>query len=69
MEGAYKAFVGGSRKNGMRYTVANARYKLGNREGPQKRYWGKHFSAIGYGVWSAGNLTKQLIEAYLEHHR
>src|SRR3954463_10816776 len=22
----------------------------------QKRYWGKHFWAIGYGVWSTGNI-------------
>lgn len=35
----------------------------------QKRYWGKHFWAIGYGAWSTGNLTEQLVEEYLEHHR
>ena len=35
----------------------------------QKRYWGKHFWAIGYGAWSSGNITDQLIEEYLEHHR
>jgi len=35
----------------------------------QKRYWGKHFWAIGYGAWSTGNLTVQLVEEYLEHHR
>ncbi len=22
-----------------------------------KRYWGKHFWAIGYGAWSSGNIT------------
>lgn len=35
----------------------------------QKRYWGKHFWAIGYGAWSTGNITDDVIEKYLEHHR
>jgi putative transposase len=35
----------------------------------QKRYWGKHFWAIGYGAWSTGNLTEELVAQYLEHHR
>ena len=35
----------------------------------QKRYWGKHFWAIGYGAWSTGNMTEKLAEEYLEHHR
>ena len=35
----------------------------------QKRYWGKHFWAIGYGAWSAGNITDDLVAEYLEHHR
>jgi len=34
-----------------------------------KRYWGRHFWAIGYGVWSTGNITDKMIEEYLEHHR
>ena len=34
-----------------------------------KRYWGKHFWAIGYGAWSTGNLTDELVQEYLEHHR
>ena len=33
-----------------------------------KRYWGKHFWAIGYGAWSSGNITDELIQEYLEHH-
>ena len=36
---------------------------------PQKRYWGKHFWAIGYGVWSTGNITDAMVQEYLEHHR
>jgi putative transposase len=35
----------------------------------EKRYWGKHFWAIGYGAWSTGNLTEELVAQYLEHHR
>jgi len=34
-----------------------------------KRYWGKHFWAIGYGVWSTGNVTQDMVDEYLEHHR
>ncbi len=33
-----------------------------------KRYWGKHMWGIGYGAWSAGNITDELIQEYLEHH-
>ncbi len=35
----------------------------------EKRYWGRHFWAIGYGAWSTGNITEELVQAYLEHHR
>ena len=34
-----------------------------------KRYWGQHFWAIGYGVWSTGNVSDELVNEYLEHHR
>ena len=34
----------------------------------KKRYWGRHFWARGYFCITAGELTKQMIEAYLEHH-
>ncbi|UCS92198.1 IS200/IS605 family transposase [Echinicola marina] len=34
-----------------------------------KRYWGRHFWAIGYGAWSTGNITDKMVEEYLEHHR
>ncbi len=33
------------------------------------RYWGKHFWASGYGVWSTGNVTDDIVNEYLEHHR
>jgi putative transposase len=35
----------------------------------QKQYWGRHFWAIGYGAWSAGNITEEMVQEYLEHHR
>ena len=35
----------------------------------KKRYWGRHFWAIGYGAWSTGTVTDEMIQAYLEHHR
>ena len=34
-----------------------------------KQYWGKRFWAIGYGVWSTGNMSDEIIQEYLEHHR
>ena len=35
----------------------------------KKRYWGQHLWGIGYGAWSRGNITDEMIEQYLEHHR
>lgn len=35
----------------------------------QKRYWGRHFWATGYGAWSTGNITEEMVNEYLEHHR
>lgn len=35
----------------------------------QHRYWGKHFWAGGYGAWSTGNVTDEMVNNYLEHHR
>jgi len=35
----------------------------------KKRYWGRHFWAIGYGCWSTGNITDEMVQEYLEHHR
>lgn len=35
----------------------------------KKRYWGNHFWAAGYGVWSSGNITDKMVNEYLEHHR
>jgi putative transposase len=27
----------------------------------KKRYWGRHFWAIGYGGWSTGNVTNEMV--------
>jgi len=27
-----------------------------------KRYWWRHFYAIGYGWWSAGNITEEMVQ-------
>lgn len=35
----------------------------------KKRYWGGHLWAIGYGAWSTGTVTQEMINDYLEHHR
>ncbi len=33
-----------------------------------KVYWGKHFWAIGYAAFSAGHVTDEMIQEYLDHH-
>ena len=35
----------------------------------KRRYWGRHFWAVGYGVWSTGNITDEMVQEYLEHHK
>ena len=35
----------------------------------KRKYWGQHFWAIGYGCWSTGNITDEMVNDYLEHHR
>ncbi len=35
----------------------------------KQRYWGRHFWAVGYGAWSTGNITDEMVQEYLEHHR
>jgi putative transposase len=34
----------------------------------QKKYGGKHFWGIGYGAFSAGNVTDEMIKEYLDTH-
>jgi putative transposase len=34
----------------------------------KKRYWGRHFWARGYFCATAGQVTDEMIQAYLEHH-
>ena len=35
----------------------------------KKRYWGGHLWGIGYGAWSTGNITDEMIQNYLDHHK
>ena len=35
----------------------------------KKRYWGQRFWAKGFGSWSTGNITDEMVQEYLEHHR
>ena len=35
----------------------------------KKRYWGRHIWAICFGFWSTGNITDEMVNKYLEHHR
>lgn len=34
----------------------------------KKRYWGRHFWARGYFCATLGQVTDEMIQAYLEHH-
>jgi putative transposase len=34
----------------------------------RRRYYGGHFWGIGYGSWSTGNITDEMIKSYLDHH-
>ena len=34
----------------------------------KKRYWGRHFWGIGYGAFSSGNVTDEIIKQYIESH-
>ena len=34
----------------------------------KKRYWGRHFWARGYFCATSGQVTDEMIQAYLEHH-
>jgi putative transposase len=35
----------------------------------KKRYWGQHFWAVGYGAWSTGRISDEMVQEYLEHHK
>ncbi len=34
-----------------------------------KKYCGRHFWALGYGTWSTGKVTDDMVQEYLEHHK
>ena len=31
----------------------------------KKRYWGQYFWGVGYGVWSTGNVTEEMVQEYV----
>ena len=33
-----------------------------------KKYYGKHFWAVGYGAWSIGGQDEERLKEYLKHH-
>ena len=35
----------------------------------RRKYWGGHLWGIGYGAWSSGNITDEMIQEYLNHHK
>ncbi|MCO5290636.1 MAG: hypothetical protein M9959_02740 [Chitinophagaceae bacterium] len=35
----------------------------------KKRYWMCLLGHLKYGAWSSGNITDEMIQNYLEHHR
>ncbi len=35
----------------------------------KKRYYGGHLWGIGYGAWSTGNITDEMVNKYLDHHK
>jgi len=35
----------------------------------KQRYYGGHLWGIGYGVWSTGNITDEMVNKYLDHHK
>ncbi len=35
----------------------------------KRRYWGGHLWGIGYAAWSTGNITDEMIQEYLNHHK
>ena len=47
----------------------SARELLQGYPGLKERYWGGHLWGIGYGAWSTGEVTEEVIQEYLEHHR
>ena len=34
-----------------------------------RRYWVCHFWGIGYGIWSVGTITEEILQEYLKHHK
>ena len=35
----------------------------------RRRFYGGHLWGIGYGAWSTGNITDEMVQMYLDHHK
>ena len=35
----------------------------------KRRYWGRRFWSRGYGAFSSGNITEEMVQEYIEGHR
>ena len=35
----------------------------------KKRYWGQRLWGRGFGAWSTGNITDEMVQQYIEHHQ
>ena len=35
----------------------------------KRRYWDQYLWGIGYGAWSTGNITDEMVQKYLNHHK
>jgi len=35
----------------------------------KRRYWGKRFWARGFGAFTTGNITEEMVQEYIDHHR
>jgi putative transposase len=47
----------------------SAKILLGEFGELRRRFYGGHLWGIGYGVWSTGNITDEMIQVYLDHHK
>ena len=34
-----------------------------------KKYWGRHFWAVGFGAWITGQITDEMMQEYLDHYK
>ena len=47
----------------------SAKILLGEFPELRRRFYGGHLWSIGYGAWSTGNITDEMIQQYLDHYK